>query len=386
MSRPCASSSRHLSWLALALAVGCAHGGKAPSTTLEMDPIVFQAKKGGMVEVRDPAELFERATEAYRLDHYAEALVLFDQTAAENPGTQHARSSLYNAGLCLEQLGRKPEAAQRFKKLADDYPDSVESLDALFRLGATLSQLKDWSAAEQTQERILGKKNLTLSDRVEAQARLGEARFERGRLDDAERTLREMRELYRQHEQEERLDTDYFLAMGNFYLAEVSHAQYKLLPTRLPQKQLEQDLEAKARMLLLAQQRYVDAMRVKHPEWATAAAFRIGNLYREFYDDLVGAPVPESLKGEARDVYVEEVRKKVRNLLVKAVSFHEKNVLMAERTGEKNDWVTRSNQQLSELRQLLEPSIPLRPSAPSEVEPPRPVAPPRELGGNRTTL
>ena len=143
----------------------------------------------------------------------------------------------------------------------------------------------------------------------------------------------------------------------------------------------------KGNELLLSQKRYVDAMRVKHPEWATAAAFRIGALYREFYDDLVGAPVPDTLTGEAREVYLDAVKKKVRNLLVKAVSFHEKNVLMAERTGEKNDWVRRSTVEIDELKRLLEPGIPAvpRPVDPA-VEPPRPLPPLRDLGGTRPTL
>ena len=351
-----------------------------------MDPIVFVAHKGGTIEVQDPGEAFDRAAEAYRENRYAEALALFDETALDHKNTQHARSSLYNAGLCLEQLDRKPEAAERFRKLADDYPDAPEALDALFRLGATLAQLKQWPEAAAAQTRILARKGLTLSDQVEAHARLGEARFEQGRFEDAEHTLREMRELYRQHAQEERLDTDYFLAMGSFYFAEVSRSEYRLLPTRLPQKQLEQDFEAKARMVLLAQQRYVDAMRVKHPEWATAAGFRIASLFREFYDDFVNAPVPVTVKGEAREVYLEEVRKKVRTLLVKAVAFHEKNVLMAERVGETNDWVKRSNEQLAELRQLLEPKAPLTLLPTPESEPPRPVAPVRDPGGNHTTM
>jgi len=379
--------------LALGLA-GCAHAPARPGVTnVQMDPIVFTAGKGGTVEVKDPADPFERAAEAYKADRYADALALFDQVAAEHPGTQHARSSLYNAGLSLEQLDRKPEAVQRFRRLADEYPESPEALDALFRLGSTLVQLRQWPASAEAHQRILKRTGLTLSDQVEAHARLGEAQFHQGAFEEAERTLRRLRELYRQHEAEERLDTDYFLAMGNFFFAEVSHAQYTLLPVRLPQKQLEDDLEAKARMLLLSQQRYVDAMRVKHVEWATAAGFRIGSLYREFYDDMVGAPVPEVLKGEAREVYQEEVRKKVRNLLVKAVSFHEKNVLMAERTGEKNDWVTRSTAQLEELRRLLEPRAALAPRpagspvAGSEQpeEPPRPQAPERDLGGGRST-
>jgi TolA-binding protein len=372
---------------AVVLSGACAHGPRRPgATTLHMDPVVFVAGKDGQVTVREPSEPFDRAGEAYRADRFADALALFDQVVAEHPGTQHARSSLYNAGLCLEQLGRRAEAAQRFRKLADEHAETPEALDALYRLGSNLVLLKDWPASEEVHGRILKRPGLSLSDRVEAMARLGEARFERGQLDEAERTLRQMRELYRQHETEERLDTDYFLAMGVFYLAEVAHRQYQLLPVRLPQQKLEADLEAKARMLLLAQQRYVDAMRVKHSEWATAAGFRIGSLYREFYDDLVGAPVPESLQGEKKDVYLEEVKKKVRNLLVKAIAFHEKNVLMAERIGEKNDWVRRSTAQLDELRRLLEPGLRPAPAGEPEpvAEPPRPVAPVRDAGGRAT--
>jgi tetratricopeptide (TPR) repeat protein len=371
-------------------AAGCAHARAKPNvavTTLNMDPITFVAHKDGHVELRDPDDLFEEATAAYQQNRHADALALFDRVATENPGTQHARSSLYNAGLCLEQLDRRAEAVARFRKLADENPDSAEALDALYRMGTNLVLLKDWAASEETHARILKQKNLTLSDRVEAYARLGEAMFQRGRLDDAERSLRELREMYRQHEQEERLDTDYFLAMGAFELAEISHAQYRLLPLRLPQKQLEDDLEAKARMLLLAQQRYIDTMRVRHAEWATAAGFRIGTLYREFYDDLVGAPIPDALSGEAREVYKEQVKKKVRNLLVKAMAFQEKNLLMAERTGEKNDWVRRSNAEMEELRALLEPG-PTATPGPREPAPeaPIPTAPMRDVGGVHPVL
>ena len=352
---------------------------------MQMDPITLVAGRDGKVTISDPAEPFAAAAAAYQADRYADALALFDRVATENPATQHGRSSLYNAGLCLEQLGRKQEATQRYRKLADENPDAPEALDALYRLGSTLVALKDWPASEEVHQRILKRKDLTLSDRVEAYARLGEAQFQQRRLEGAERTLHLLRELYRAHEQDERLDTDYFLAMGQFFLAEVSHEEFRLLPIRLPQKQLEVDLEAKARMVLLAQQRYIDTIRVKHVEWATAAGFRIGSLYRELYDDIVGAPIPPSLNKEEKPIYVDTVRKKLRTLLVKAVAFHENNVLMAERNGEKNDWVGKSTAQLEELRRLLDPSF-AKDGKPVDLppEPPRPVAPPREP--NRATL
>jgi hypothetical protein len=210
-------------------------------------------------------------------------------------------------------------------------------------------------------------------------ARRGLMQFEQRDLIAAEHGFREQLAYYHAHEAEERLDNDFFVGMSAYYLGEIAHEQYRALPLRLPEKQLGRDLEAKARMVLTAQQRFIDAMRVQNPEWATAAGFQIGSLYRELYDDIVGAPVPPALAGEAREIYLDEVRKQVKTLLQKAVAVHEKNVLMAERLGEHNGWVQRSNEQMEQLRRLLTPG-PLPAATPAEpsAAPPLPVPRPRD--------
>jgi hypothetical protein len=186
----------------------------------------------------------------------------------------------------------------------------------------------------------------------------------------SERTLREAIALFKKHEQEERLDTDFFIGMAAYYVGEIAHAQYRALPVRLPEKRMADDLEAKARMLLVAQARYLDAMRMNNSEWATAAGFQIATLYRELYDDLVGAPIPPEFDAERAEIYRDEVKKRVKNLLNRAFSVHEKNVLMAERLGVKNDWVRRSNEQMEQLQKLLvpgaKPNDPLPPPPPVE--------------------
>src|SRR5262249_52376319 len=154
-------------------------------------------------------------------------------------------------------------------------------------------------------------------------------------------------ELVKANSEVERLDTDFFVAMGAYYFGRIAHEQYRLLPVRLPEKQMAEDLENKARLLLMAQARYLDAMRVNNLDWATAAGYQIGSLYHELYDDLVNAPVPPRLDSEGRDVYLEQVRERVKTLLQKAVAIHEKNLLMAERNGVNNEWVKRSNEEMA---------------------------------------
>lgn len=338
-----------------------------------MEPFHFQARPDGKVELVDAESIFRAAVEAFSAEHNEEAARLFDRVSDEFPESRFFGPSLYNAALAYEKLRAFESALERYRKLSETRVASHDALDALFRRGALQSRLGDHEGSAKTFGVALERKDLSLSDRIEARARRAESQFQLKDLDGSERTLRELTSDYRAHETEERLDTDYFLAMGAYYLGEIAHARYRLLPVRLPEKQLAEDFELKGRMLLLAQARYVETMRIHHPSWATAAGYQIASLYRELYEDLVGAPVPPKLTGEAKDIYLEEVRKKVRPLLEKALAFHEKNLLMAERVGESNDWVRRSTAELDQLRQALAPAGP----APLPAAPPRPECEPQ---------
>jgi tetratricopeptide (TPR) repeat protein len=358
---------------------GCAHTSPratAPEQHVTMEPMVFAAHPDGSVETVDAASLFERAGAAYGKKDYDAALALFDRVLAEWPDSRYVVPSLYNAGLTLEAKGDLAAAAARYRRITVEHADAHDAIDAWYRLGFVLSEAKNWPAAVDVYGQILLRKDLTLGDRLEALARRGVAQFSAKDILAAEHSFRDELAYFHAHEAEERLDSDFFVAMGAYYLGECAHEQYRLLPVRLPEKQLARDLEAKARQLLVAQARFLDAMRVDNVEWATAAGFQIGSLYREFYDDLVGAPVPPALTGEAREVYLEEVRKQVRTLLQKAIGIHERNVLMAERSGEQNEWVRRSNEQMEQLKKLLGPG-PVAPQPPDAAQPPaEPQTPP----------
>ena len=364
--------------LGLLVVAGCAHTQKAPprELTVTMEPMVFAAQPNGSVETVDAASLFERAGVAYGNKDFAAALTLFDRVVHDWPDSRYVVPSLYNAGLALEAEGDLGAAAARYRRITVEHADAKDVIDAWYRLGFVQAQAKNWPASIDTYAQILSRADLTLGDRLEALARRGVAQFEAKDLIAAEHTFRDELAYFHAHETDERLDSDFFVAMGAYYLGECAHEQYRALPVRLPEKQLARDLEAKARMLLVAQSRFLDAMRVNNVEWATAAGFQIGSLYREFYDDLVGAPVPPQLTGEARDVYLEEVRKQVKTLLQKAISIHEKNVLMAERNGENNEWVRRSNAEMEQLKKLLMPG-PAAPQPPDQTPSPgEPQTPP----------
>ncbi len=119
-------------------------------------------------------------------------------------------------------------------------------------------------------------------------------------------------------------------------------------------------MEDKARLLLAAQRQYIETIKLGNPQWASASGYQIGSLYEEFYDAFIHAPIPDELHGDAndekREVYYEELRKKIRILLEKSLRTHEQNLAMLERLGVQNEWRDKSKVAFSKLQKMLDPS------------------------------
>src|SRR5439155_19099182 len=111
-------------------------------------------------------------------------------------------------------------------------------------------------------------------------------------------------------------------AQAEFWLGEAYRGYFreqKLDPSTMDEKALGAALETKAEFLLSSQGHYLRAIRKGDGEWATASGFCIGEMYEEFHDQLVSAPAPPGLSEDQRALYQEELRKKVRNLISKAI-------------------------------------------------------------------
>jgi hypothetical protein len=150
------------------------------------------------------------------------------------------------------------------------------------------------------------------------------------------------------------------------------------------------DMEEKARLLLVAQRQYIETIKLGNPQWASASGYQIGSLYEEFYDAFMHAPIPPELIGEAnqekREVYYEELRKRIRILLEKALKTHEQNLLMLERLGVQNEWRDKSKVAFANLQKMLDPTFkfefadPSSPAPAAAPAPPTPRAPDERTG------
>jgi tetratricopeptide (TPR) repeat protein len=362
-----------------------------------MEPIKITAVSGAdggvHVEAFDAAELFEQASKALSEKRFDDAIAAYDRLLAEFQDDRYSRAGIYNAGLAHQGKKDWEGALRRFQTLAAKYPDSTDAKDALFQEGATYAELQNWPASVQVFARLLERRDLSADDRLEALARRGFAQFQLRDMDTAERTFQSAVSYFHQIESEERLETDFYLALAQYHLGEVAHQRFRAVPLRLPERQMATDLDEKARLLLVSQRQYIDTIKLGNAEWAAASGFQIGSLYEELYDAFVQAPVPPELQAptpearEKRDIYDAELRKKIRILLEKSVRTHEANLLMMERMGVKSEWRDKSKLAFAKLQTLLDPSdlgAAARPSpavpgqamlAPTPVPAPVPVPP-----------
>src|SRR5205085_6761504 len=152
----------------------------------------------------------------------------------------------------------------------------------------------------------------------------------------------------------------FYLGLVRYHLGQIPHERFQQIPLRLPVKQMAVDMENKAHELLAAQRLYIETIKLGNPQWASASGYQIGSLYEEFYDAFVHAPIPDQLQGEAnqekREVYYEELRKKIRILLEKSLRTHEQNLAMLERLGVQNEWRDKSKLAFAKLQKMLDPS------------------------------
>jgi tetratricopeptide (TPR) repeat protein len=306
------------------------------------------------LEKLNDEELFAAATSFFAAEDYKQAARYFGRICDFWPSSVHRRPALYNAGLSHEKLKEWEEAYSRFYDLADAKKGTGDALDAAFRLAETLYHLERFDDAVAMLEIISNRTDLGMNKRIEAQVQKGICELEAGRSEAAETTLRRAMNAWEALADRDEVD-EYFPAQAQFFLGEIYRLHYESI-TLDPEKgtdQLAKDLEYKAELLLSSQGHYLRAIRMGNGYWATAAGAQIGGLYENLYDHMVNSPAPKELNAEEAEVYRQELRKKIRVLLTKAITIYERTLEAAERIGASSPFVDHTRASLQKVKDLL---------------------------------
>ncbi len=323
-----------------------------PQQKLEFDAVLVTGDLE--LEKLNDEELFVAAQSFFAAQDYRQAARFFGRIADFHPQSRHRRGALYNAGLALEKLKEWDEAYARFSELADPEKGTGDALDASFRMAEVLYHLDRHEDAAALLTKIVDRTDLPSSKRVEAQVQNGICQLEGGSRDDAERSLRRAIAMANELPEHDDID-DYFPAQAQFFLGEIYRLHYEAVQLD-PEKgadKLGTDLEYKAELLLSAQGHYLRAIRIGNGYWATAAGAQIGGLYENLYDHMAQSPAPKELNAEEALVYRQELRRKVRVLITKAINIYERTLEAAERIGASSQFVDRTRESLKRMKDQL---------------------------------
>ncbi|HEV8324756.1 MAG TPA: hypothetical protein VG389_24275 [Myxococcota bacterium] len=344
--------------LASAGATGCAAGAhglgtpaplppgwdRAGSAVLEMEPLRIDLTKVGEgyeASFGEAAPLFDEANALVAAGDLAGAAVAYDKVAELYEDSRYALAARYDAGLMHEALGHFAEAAERYEKAARMAPGTPDAADALFRLGHCLGRLEKWERVRDVYREVLEVYELNASDSIEARTRLGVALTELGSVAEAEAELSAVLALRKDIERIERLDSPYFWAQAQFYLGEVWRLRTDAVPLDAAgKKALERDLEARARLLLVARRAYLDTVEIHNLYWATAAGMRLGQLLEDYRRAILEAPLPPELDTpEKVESYRRLLSDELDPAVYKAIAVYRSALEMAARTGARSKWV-----------------------------------------------
>jgi tetratricopeptide (TPR) repeat protein len=303
-----------------------------------------------ILDAFDARTLLDRGNAALAERRYDDALAAYEKLLADFPDSYLASTALYNIGLVYEAEADLDGAIAQYQRLVDQIPTGRDAIDAQVRIAALFAELERWGDSEQAISAVLEREDLDNTDRVEAYARLGYVLIEQKQYTRAEASLRDAVDIY---DKATRLDTNYYIAMAYYYLGEIPHRQFLAAPLRLPDDQLKKDLASKRALLDLAYDRYKQGLEFQLPYWQTACGYQMSQLYKEFWDAVVSAPVPPQLSPEASEIYVREVHKVVFNMLREAFTGHSRVVELAEAYKVPTVWSEASKVRANEIADIL---------------------------------
>ncbi len=328
-----------------------------PAKIVQMDTLRIVAKHNEQgsytFDSYDSEDLFLRANAELDAGQCAAAVGLYDQLLAEFPGSPYMSAALYNAGLCLSQLGQHEAALGRFHRILSELPTSSDTKHASFQIGHLSLLLERWEEALAGADGLLARPDLDVGERLEAMATRAQALLGKGDLGTARKQAQQALSYYRTHPEQQFPDV-YFVAAANFVLAETTRLEGEAMafPDTNEQEQ-RAVLVRRAELLLEAQREYFNTMRFTNAHWAAAAGHRVGAMYDTLWHAIMAAPVPATLSAAAKDVYPQELAKLIKPLLRHAVRYWELTLMMVERTGVQTDWAKQTRADLERTRALL---------------------------------
>lgn len=270
------------------------------------------------------------------------------------PNSSNTLVAMYYHAIALDQLGRLEPALEQFNAVAERLGDSAMGQAAALRAVRLACHLEHWDVARDRAERLLRRsEGLGPLDAILVRGALALEAVFRGDDTRAELHVGHARALIEQHNLDAPGKIPRDVAAVYFALGEIRRIRGERIALA-PSPQFAEVLERRCELILTAQSAYSDTMRALDAHWSTMAGYRIGELYGRLHQELMQIPFPQSAKTLAqRQLFEGAMRLRYSVLVQKALNMIEQTLSMADRTGEKSEWVSRAKAAAQDLQQRL---------------------------------
>ena len=227
--------------------------------------------------------------------------------------------ALYNAGLLRQALGQNKEAIAHYQEYAKKFRERKDAPDVAFNIGVVYEQAGDEGPAYQAYADYTKIYRSTGKRIIEAYTRAGRMSFKLGQMKRAKDDFLTAQKLFKASSGAEKKAASTWAAEARYYEGELIFREYEKVTLDVKPAQLEKALKQKSKLLSEAEKTYLSVVDYNDLKWATAALYRVGQVYDGFAESLVNAATPKGLSPEQAQAYRDALDAYVVDIQGKAV-------------------------------------------------------------------
>ena len=260
--------------------------------------------------VYEKAMFYDRAAKAYEL--------VVDKFGNDRNDPKVA-DALFNAGVLRQALGQNDRAITHYKKYKNQFASRKDAADVAFNIGVVYQEAGQDGPAYQAFTDYSRTYRSSGRRVIEAHTRAGLMALRLGQMRRAKDELADAQSLWKRASGKEKAEGKAWAAQARYNEGELIFREYEKVTLDVKPAQLEKALKRKSKLLAEAEKVYLSVVDYQDLKWATAALYRVAQVYDGFAESLVNASTPKGLSQEQADAYRMALDTYVVNIQMKAV-------------------------------------------------------------------
>jgi cellulose synthase operon protein C len=230
-----------------------------------------------------------------------------------------APDALFNAGLLRQALGQHDRAIAHYKEYAKRFPERNDAKDVAFNIGVVYEEAGQEGPAYQAFTDYAQRYKSSGNRIIEAHTRAGVLGLRLGRMKQAKDNFADAQTLWKRETGKDKAAGKRWAAEARYNEAELIFRDFEKVTLDVPPAKLNKALQQKSKLLADAEKIYLSVIDIGDLRWATAAMYRIAQVYDGFAESLVNASTPKGLSPDQAQAYRDALDMYVVNIQNKAV-------------------------------------------------------------------